>query len=252
MNDLKNLETRIRSFEFILAFLQKKKLAEKYPAIETIYALIQNRLDKIKKSGLGLKPLGRSNAKAETKRHLSSIAHKVSCGVYAYAQITGNTVLKNAVYYAFSDFNRPDENTMLGRCRQVLNAARRIKNAEQFGLTEEVIQNLGFQLEKYIECMNNPINGIKKHARAMRQSKILLKQCLHIIQHQLDPLIEVLDCTEKNLLMEYDIRRKKKKPVGRKRKYVKSGKYKKASTKKIIALAPTVKIPFANLAEALN
>ena len=156
--------------------------------------------------------------------NLASTAYCISCGVYAYAQVNGMVSLRNAVKYSFSDFYRPVEATMIGRCRQVVNAVKKVKNPEHYALTPAVMEKFEEELKKYIEFMPKPVLKVKQHARMYRQVEHLLDQCLHIIQEQLDPLMTIISCTDVKLSRDYFILRKINKPAGRKRKYVKKKK----------------------------
>jgi hypothetical protein len=142
--------------------------------------------------------------------------------------------LKNAVHYSCSDFYRPVESTMLGRCRQVINAVKKVKSPEQFGLTPAVIEHLISELKIYTEFMHTPVSNIKERARATKRAQKLINECLSILQHQLDPLMVIVHSNENlpfqygskasTLLDQYNDRRRCNKPVGRKRKYIKKQK----------------------------
>ncbi len=236
MPDSKKLESRISSYNLILRNLEEQKLAEKYPALIPVIASIRKHMDKVK--GVYWQPMEPKSAfKKQMRRKLSQAAYHLSCGVYAYAQITGNKVLKNDVCYSFSDFYRPQEETTLGRCRQVLNAARKIKNPDHYGLTPEIINILEVELKHYNQFKNIPVQNVKEQAQQARMVKSQLDQCLTIIQKQLDPLMTIIQANEK-LGVSYFIDRQLNNVPGRRRKYVR-----KEKTQKQQPLATSVILP---------
>jgi hypothetical protein len=232
MADFKKIEQRYYTFNRILGVIQKKEAQDKYPSLIPVAASLKKKLKKIDALDWRWKPGKGSATKKKLRQSLSEAAHNVSCGVYAFGQITGNVALRNAVWYSYSDFYRSVESTMIGRCRQVLNAVKKVKNPEHYALTPLVIQKLQEELKKYIEFMHQPVNNIKRHARMYKQVENLLDQCLFIIQNQLDPLMTVINCTDSMLYSSYSCDRHINKKAGRKRKYVKK---KKTEQEDIIA-----------------
>jgi hypothetical protein len=224
MPDQKKMQQRDKTFTTLLKLIEKKEATEKYPALIPISEALRKKLDKINSSKWRVKHLKRSDVKKEMRSGLSKFAWRISCGVYSYCQVTGNVALRNAVKYSYSDFYRPVESTMIGRCRQVLNAVKKVKNPGHYGLFPEIIQKFQEELKRYIEFMHLPMISVKQHARTARKVENLFNQCLTIVQEQLDPLMEIISCSDENLAREYCLRRKIEKPSGRKRKYVKKKK----------------------------
>jgi hypothetical protein len=249
MNDSKNMHQRILSFNSVVKLIEEKKLKEKYNAFIPIVQSIEKRLAKIKQLPWQLKPDKNSETKKIFRHNLANAAHVVSCGVYSYAQVSGNAALKNAVHYSCSDFYRPIESTMLGRCRQVLNAVKKVKSPEQFGLTPAVIENLVSELKIYTDFMHTPVSKIKERARATKRAQKLIDECLFIVQNQLEPLMIIVHANENlihkngnpdgSLLNQYAIARKCHKPMGRNRKYIKKQKPQQPET---IIAAPQISV----------
>jgi hypothetical protein len=109
-------------------------------------------------------------------------------------------------------------------CWGVLNAAKKIKDPAHFGLHPHLIEHLNLCIENYIAFKDIPLKVVKDHARAMRLADRLTKQCINILQKQVDPLMVVIDTTETGKLSHYYSIRKICKPAGRKRKYIKKEK----------------------------
>lgn len=224
MPHLRSIAERKECYRSIVCALDNSAIAQKYPSFQPVLEALHHRLNKI--SGL---PLLRekstdSKSKKKFKYKLALAAHHASCGVYAYAQISGNLALKNAVQYSVSDFYRPEEATVISRVRQIINAIKKVKNPVHFGLTDEIIEKLHHHFKQFMDYKNKPQIQIKKHAQALRHADKLLDECLQIIQQQLDPLVTVVSQTEKQLKHIYSANRKIKKSPGRKRKYVKKQK----------------------------
>jgi len=214
-NTLIQSESRIRS---VVRFITDKELDKKFPAFISPLDLINRKLEKIKTLQL-YRGATNSKSKKGKKREICIAAFSLGSAVYAYAQISGDTVLKNSIYYTFSDFFRPKEEIMSGRIRQVLNAIKKVKNPAHYNLTPERLQNFDSSYKKYIEYSKIPVSDLKKTARARRQRARLLDECLEIVQKQIDPLIAAV-----NASCGYSTYRKYNKAKGRKRKYVKKQK----------------------------
>ena len=127
MPDHKKMQQRHITFTELLKIIEKKEAIEKYPALIPISDTLRKKLDKINSSKWRLKHLKRSDVKKEMRSSLAKFAWRISRGVYSYCHVTGNVALRNAVKYSYSDFYRPVESTMIGRCRQVLNAFKKVK-----------------------------------------------------------------------------------------------------------------------------
>jgi hypothetical protein len=221
MADIKIIESQINNYRALLKLIETNRLEEKFPAFTPVKIFLMQRLDKITSFRLFTPYTPASGTKKTMKRLLSQKAYNVSSGVYAYAQITGNHALKNAVYYSFSDFNRAVEATCIGRCRQILNAVKKVKNPEHCGLFPDVIEDLKKEIDTFSEFMQSPKKTIKKRAQNRKKAKALLDECLAIIQNQLDPLMQIVGSRDFPLEVSYRSRRKLDKCPGRRRKYVK-------------------------------
>ena len=210
------LQERIETISLFQEFFIKKNVLAIIPGLETPFQAIAKRLKKIKAIDcFGYTP------SADTKRicrsDLAMGVSQLGNAVFAYASITKNAVLKNAIQYSYSDIYRSKENTMLGRCRQVINAARKIKNGEKFGIYQRKIDEVQEAYDKFLAIMHNPTANIKKRKREYIQVDKLLTESLHIIDNEIMPLVLVLD---KNLYDALKIRRKIWKTAGRRRKYL--------------------------------
>lgn len=234
MADVKSLYIRKRGFQMLLNDLDKLNIAEKYPSFALVLDAIRVRLKKFETFPLWEGRPNNSGLKKQHKRSLANAAYHVSCGVFAYAQITGNQAIKNAVKYSVSDFYRPDEATVIGRVRQIINAVKKVKNPEHFGLNPNIIENLHLEFKNFLEFKNVPQIEIKKHAQAIRHADKLMSQCLSIIQLQLDPLMVSVSQTEKQLEKIYSLNRRIEKFPGRRRKYVKMQKPAAAENKMVM------------------
>lgn len=224
MADKRNVELRVATVERVIKKLNQLNMPALYPAFIPVLKLLQKRVDKIKSLRTIYLCKNLSGAKKADRHRLSNAAHHVSSGIYAYANITGNIVMKNAVNYSVSDFYRPEEDTMIGRVKQIMNAVKKVKNPLHFGLTPEVIDDLRLRFKKFMDFRNQPQIQIKKHAQALRHADKLTDQCFEIIQQQLDPLVVIINRTENYLAQEYRIVRRVGKSPGRKRKYIKKQK----------------------------
>lgn len=224
MADFKSLYMRKRGFILLVSDLDKLNIADKYPSFTPVLDSLRARLIKVESLPIAKNRTRNSDLKKDKKRRLARAAWVAGCGVFAYSRITGNLSMKNAVKYAVSDFYRPAEATVIGRVKQILNAAKKIKNPEHFGLTPAVMNNLRIEFKSFLDFKNIPQIEVKKHAQALRHADKLLNQCLSIIRFQLDPLIVAVSETEKRLAKVYSLNRKTEKCPGRKRKYIKKQK----------------------------
>jgi hypothetical protein len=214
-NTLMQSESRIRS---LLGFIVNNELDKKFPAFMLPLDALNSRMDKIKNLRL-FRSASNSKSKKEKRKEICVAAFSLGSAVYAYAQISGNTVLKNSIYYTVSDLFRPKEEIMNGRIRQILNAIKKVKNPDHYNLTPEVLEKFDSTYKKYLEYSKLPMGDLKKIARSRRQRARLLAECLEIVQKQIDPLIAAINVQE-----AYSIYRKYNKASGRKRKYVKKQK----------------------------
>lgn len=214
-NTLMQSESRICS---VVRFIVDKELDKKFPAFISPLDNINKKLEKIQTLQF-YRGATNSKSKKEKKREICIAAFSLGSAVYAYAQISGDIVLKNSIYYTFSDFFRPKEEIMNGRIRQILNAIKKVKNPAHYNLTPERLENFDSRYKKYLEYSKIPVSDLKKTARARRQRARLLAECLEIVQKQIDPLIEAV-----NASCGYSVYRKYNKASGRKRKYVKKQK----------------------------
>jgi hypothetical protein len=214
-NTLMQSESRIRS---VVSFIVDRELDKKFPAFMLPLDALNSRMDKIKNLRL-FRSASNSKSKKEKRKEICLAAFSLGSAVYAYAQISGNTVLKNSIYYTVSDLFRPKEEIMNGRIRQILNAIKKVKNPDHYNLTPEVLEKFDSTYKKYLEYSKLPMGDLKKIARSRRQRARLLAECLEIVQKQIDPLIAAVNVQE-----AYSIYRKYNKASGRKRKYVKKQK----------------------------
>jgi hypothetical protein len=210
------LQERIMTVSLFQEFFIKKNVLVIIPGLETPFQTIAKRLKKIQSLDcFGYAPS--SEAKKSCRSDLAMGVSELGNAVFAYASITKNAVLKNAIQYSYSDIYRSKENTMLGRCRQVINAARKIKNGEKFGIYQRKIDEVQEAYDKFLDIMHNPTANIKKRKREYIQMDKLLAESLHIIDNEIMPLVLVLD---KSLYNSLKISRKIWKTAGRRRKYV--------------------------------
>jgi len=217
------LSERKETLGNIKRFIDKYNPCQQYAGFVKAQADFEKKLIKLR----SIDGNTAGNPAATKKRHRENLSKEAAlmCKLlFAYASANKNIALKNAIQYTYSDFFRPVENTMLGRCRQVLSAARKIKNGADFAITPHSIQSLETALKAYKDVMHEPQVKIIKHARAYKQQDKLITECLFIAHTQMAPFIE-LDCKENSSLYEYfkDMC-KIRKTAGRKRKYTRKPK----------------------------
>jgi hypothetical protein len=241
MADQKKMSERCLAFNGILETIEHPEATVKYPALIPIAQSLRKKIEKVKKLDFHQSRTKGSEIKKGLRHSLAVVAHSVSCGVYSYAQVNGLVALRNAVKYSYSDFYRPVESTMIGRCRQVLNAVKKVKNPLHYALTPGVIEKFREELEKYIKFMHKPSLSVKQHARMYRQAEHLLDQCLELIREQLDPLMVTIGYSDKSFAGKYYLWRRIRKPAGRKRKYIKSQKAKQVKLLSVTPVTESVK-----------
>ena len=199
MADHRSLSARKKTVSRVIKKLEMLQIAEKYPAFVPVLKALQKRIDKINTLPFRKSEEHLSELKKSIRHSLAKAAHHVSCGVYCYAQITRNAVMKSAVRYSESDFFRPQEDTIIGRVRQIINAFKKVKKPSHYGLTPKVINELHLQFKRFMEIRNLPAIRVKKLAQALRHADKLMDQCFEIIEHQLEPLIVAVSQNEDNL-----------------------------------------------------
>lgn len=219
----KYLQERIVTLHFILKFIKENNPCHQYPGFVTASSNFEKRFLKIKSINIS----GFTSSAPTKKKYRQNLAKEATLLgnlIFAYAKANKNVALKNAIHYTYSDFYRPIENTMLGRCRQVLSAARKIKDGEAFAINTQNIQYLESALKTYKEFMHNPQIEILQHARAYKQVNKLITECLNIAHTQLAPFIEMEYKDDSSMLTSFKSACKISKTSGRKRKYIRKPK----------------------------
>jgi hypothetical protein len=115
---------------------------------------------------------------------------KLKRAVVIHALETGNKSLQRASDYTDSDFNRPSEDVRIARLNQILNAAKRIKQIEQFGISKDQLFEIEKKVKDYIEKSNSPLFRKKERARQARQCRKMLADIHFIIHNKIVPFFE--------------------------------------------------------------
>ena len=193
-------------------------ITDTIPGLLTPFGKLQNRIKKTEALHWNYKPSAKT--KKILRQELAKNFEILGNVVFAYAGMTKNEALKNSIHYSYSDIYRAKENTMMGRCRQILNAVRKVKNPIHYGISEERIAEAKRSYDAFLDFMHTPTANIQKRKRNYRLIDKLLTESLNIIDNELMPfvMIRFKDNQEITLLLKNN--RKVSLTVGRKRKYV--------------------------------
>jgi hypothetical protein len=147
-----------------------------------------NRIDQCNAGIGGTEPFLKGETKKIQKQKLSKTAEGVAGGVFAFANMEGNRALKNAVRYSYSDFYRPHPKTTIGRCRQVLNAARKIKKSDY---PREHLLKFEEMIIDFEKLVLDYKTGRKLHGEYVKQFKKLLAETMDFLVSELDPFMKM-------------------------------------------------------------
>lgn len=200
-------------------FKMQKEFCESIPALKLICNQLTSRLVKVDQSAISTATkIGFRNIKLNERSKLCYHAHLVASGLYSYAVITKNKVLKSAVTYSYSDFYRAIESEMLARCKQILRTVKRTKGLDFVGINPSLIHDLSNQIEKYESLMFNKVEYKIKLKKSNRIISKQLAECMTIVETQLKPLMKMLyKLYPENVNLFYGFNKVHKQP-GRKKK----------------------------------
>lgn len=216
----RNLITeKLNAIQSVNKLMEEHKITGRIPGLLVPCNALQKRIGKIELlCSFSTMPL--ADAKKTERSQLAERAALLGNAIYAYAAITKNTVLKNAIQYSYSDIYRAKENTLVGRCRQIINAARKIKNGNEFGISMASIEETEKCFQKFLEIIDKPSERLKDRTRRYRHIDKLLDECFKLIDDEILPLVFIYD-KEKVLTTSFKNARIISKTPGRRRKYVK-------------------------------
>ncbi|MEP7168876.1 MAG: hypothetical protein ABI855_05850 [Bacteroidota bacterium] len=115
---------------------------------------------------------------------------KLKRGVVLHAVLTGNKSLQRASEYTYSDFNRPSEEIRTARFHQILNAAKRMKHPEQYGLSKGIIAETERLIEAYCKTISSPALRKRERARQAKQCRRMLDEINFLLRKKMAPLME--------------------------------------------------------------
>jgi hypothetical protein len=200
-------------------FKDQEEFCNSVPALDILGKKIISNYKKIDECCIKIEVRRKfRDMKLENRRGLCDSAYTVSSGLLSHATVTKNKVLESAVNYCFSDFYRSVESTMLARCKQILRMARRTKNLDFVGLTDNLINELEEKIKKYEDLVvlkDMKTADFRKHNRIASK---LLRQTMHIFEVSLNPLMRVLVKTHPGQTRVYFFQSEVNKKAGRKKK----------------------------------
>jgi hypothetical protein len=176
-------------------FKNHKEFCDKIPALKILKTQIISRYEKVNKSCTKTALnylLSYRGIKLSKRAELSRAAFIVSSGLTAYARLTKNKVMLGAVNYCYSDIFRSTENTMIARCKQILQTAKRTKDLSIISFDCSLLKNLSTKIEEYENLMKDKDqvkDETKKHNRLVHK---LLTESISLVEKNLTPLMIML------------------------------------------------------------
>lgn len=241
MLDLKSISRRTEMIRSVYNFIRDNNLPEQFPELKRPFRkleAIHRKIETLKISDPVKGPL------KQLKNQLARKACIISKLVYIHAIAYHSKTYAQAFDYCISDFFRPPDVTTIGRIKQVLNAARKIKNPSYFGVPLQVIDDLEQSFKGYLNFRKTKSDTVKANVENKAKVITLISKALHLLDTEITPFIEMLSaCQDKNLYSYERLRRISKKP-GRKR-IPKSRK--KKSGKPFTPLTPKIKTEFSTV-----
>ncbi|MEO5571904.1 MAG: hypothetical protein ABIT08_16435 [Bacteroidia bacterium] len=200
-------------------YKHNKEFCDGIPAVKIILRQLFLKIDKIEK--IQIKG-GRGRAFRDLKiclcENVCDSAFRVTTGLLAFANLTKNKVLRNAVNYCYSDFFRSVEQEMLNRCKQILRTSHRTKGLSFVGFDENLLVELHDNIQKYEKLM------LEKDESKMETMKFnfliskLFNECMQILTGKLTPLMKMLSKKHPVIGIDYlTPSRLKNKPVAKRK-----------------------------------
>jgi hypothetical protein len=219
MTQKENLQLQTLTFLKKIFYEKNKEFCDKIPAVKIIFKelfLKMDKLDKIRIKG------GRGEAfreiKLDARKTLCETAVITASGLFAFANLTKNKVLRNAVNYCYSDFFRSEETEMLNRCKMILRTAKRTKGLAYVDFDENLtvdLQNHIFRYEKLCLEKNGSKSDTMKYNYLISK---LINECMCLLKNKLNPLMKMLSKKYPDAYRNYQSSIQVRKQAGRKKK----------------------------------
>jgi len=171
---------------------ESKKAADAFPFYKSLIKELQDKSRKLYDLHVNENVKTKVSTSIKKSSKDKAIRHimKLKRGVVLHAMESGNKSLQHACDYTYSDFSRPPEETRLLRFRQVLNAAKRMKNPMRFGISKELIPETEKLIEAYCRNSAVPAKRKKERARQAKQCRKMLGEINFILRRKMIPFIE--------------------------------------------------------------
>ncbi|HKR06672.1 MAG TPA: hypothetical protein VJY62_18705 [Bacteroidia bacterium] len=196
-----------------------RTLMEKYASYKKMYEEYEVKFQKAQEWKFKQYDNGRKHTviKENFKSRLIDSSLTLMNVVLIHARVTGNKALQNAVRYSYSDLFRSVPDVLIGRCQQIINAAKRVKNYEEIGLEKSQVEEAEELFGKYKKCVSMPQLHKKKRAYYGKQCRKCMRECRLILQNKIIPFFLVIRERHKYETLHFFLPLERKKR-GRKKK----------------------------------
>lgn len=206
-----NKETKLSMILVLIQWINTNMLKlSQIPEFKAIFELFKTDTEKIN----SLRPAqegskkGITQNKTQTRENLMITLNSVSRKGNAYAVITSNLPLQDALHYTLTDLKRASDTTLGSIAKVIIDAITPIKaQLVPYGIKEEDITNLTTLLATYNTLITAPREGQIEKKDVTTQINDLFVQCDgHLAK--LDALIEVIHDTDQQTYNDYWTARK--------------------------------------------
>jgi hypothetical protein len=130
--------------------------------------------------------------KKHKRKWLEKLSYQIETIIVFYATTTDNKKLLAKVNFNRSDYTLARDNSLIGICSQILNAA--IANAAAllpFGLTAGLINSLQTSIDEFNVCMDKPKSARSDAAEATKKIPLKFRRARKLLNEQLDTGMEL-------------------------------------------------------------
>lgn len=176
------------------------------PAFQASFVLfktqITNLIEAMQKEDLVTK--GITVGKSEAKKELCKFASQIASPIFAYAETTGNSQLKNEVNFSYSKLVQTKDDGLVPRVRNIhALGVENLASLTGYGITSQMLDQFLGKIEAYSLKVPNPKNAAAVKKTIRENIKVMMKDTNAILKNQMDKSIVILKATNPDFVSTY-------------------------------------------------
>lgn len=186
------------------------QIIARVPAFQTSFTLFKSKIvsivEAMQKEDLVTK--GITLGKSEAKKELCQFASDVAGPIFALAETTNNSQLKNEVNFSYSKLVQTKDDGLAPRVRNIhASAVANLADLTGYGISSEMLDSLLAKIEAYSLKVPNPKNAMAIKKTIRENIKALVKETNAILKNQMDKSIVILKTANPDFVSTYTANR---------------------------------------------